>query len=97
MCKMQGNLKRVHVLIYGEVQGVFFRAFVKKTADSLGIFGWVKNKLNGSVEAVAEASKEKLDKFLETCSKGPQTSEVVEIRRSWEKPTGEFNGFDIKH
>jgi len=93
---MQGNLKRVHILIYGEVQGVFFRAYTKKTADSIGIKGWVRNKPNGTVEAVAEGSKKDLDEFLEKIAKGPQTSEVVEVRRAWEKATGEFEGFEIK-
>lgn len=94
---MQGDLKRVHVVIFGEVQGVFFRDFTKKIADSIGLKGWVMNKPNGSVEAIAEGSKEQLDEFLEKCSKGPQTSEVVEVRRSWEKSTGEFKSFEIKH
>ncbi|MBN1644528.1 acylphosphatase [Candidatus Woesearchaeota archaeon] len=90
-------MKRVHVIIYGEVQGVFFRAYVKKTADSIGIKGWVKNKINRSVEAIAEGSKEQLDEFLKKCSEGPQTAEVVEVRRSWEKSTGEFKSFEIRY
>ncbi len=94
---MPGDLKRVHVVIYGEVQGVFFRDFTKKIADSIGVKGWVKNNKNGSVEAIAEGSKEQLDKFLEKCSKGPQTSEVVEVRRSWEKASGEFKDFEIRY
>jgi acylphosphatase len=94
---MQGDLKRVHVIIFGEVQGVFFRDFTKKIADSIGLKGWVKNNKNGSVEAIAEGSKEQLDEFLEKCSRGPQTAEVVEVRRSWEKSTGEFKGFEIRH
>lgn len=94
---MQGNLKRIHIVVYGEVQGVFFRAFLKKTADSLGIKGWARNKPNGTVEAVAEGSKEQLDKFLEKCSKGPQMADVLEIRRAWEEPTGEFTDFSIKY
>lgn len=97
MFKMPGSLKRVHILIYGEVQGVFFRDYTKKTADSIGVVGWVKNKSNGSVEAVAEGSKEQLDDFLEKCSCGPQTAEVVEVRRTWEEASGEFKGFEIKY
>ncbi len=93
---MPGDLKRVHVIIFGEVQGVFFRDFTKKIADSIGVFGWVKNNSNGSVEAIAEGSKKQLDEFLEKCSKGPQTSEIVEVRRLWEKASGEFKGFGIR-
>jgi acylphosphatase len=94
---MQGDLKRVHIVIYGEVQGVFFRSYVKKTADSLGVKGFVMNKPKGTVEAVAEGSKEKLDELLKKCSEGPQIASVVEVRRSWEPATGEFKDFKIMY
>ena len=46
--------KRLHVVISGRVQGVNFRAYTKRTAASLGLTGWVKNLVDGTVESVFE-------------------------------------------
>ncbi len=58
-------MKRINAIVSGRVQGVGFRWFVKRTADSMGIAGWVKNLYNGNVELEAEGTKKDLDKFLE--------------------------------
>ena len=55
---------QAHIRIYGQVQGVFFRSYAKEVADRLGLVGWVKNNPDGSVETVAEGSKEKLEEFV---------------------------------
>jgi acylphosphatase len=87
---------RVHLLISGEVQGVFFRANTRKAASELGLAGWVRNTPEGMVEVVAEGRKPLLDRFVEFCKKGPEGARVDETEIEWTKPTGEFSGFSVK-
>ena len=51
---MQNMKKEVYCTVHGEVQGVFFRQFVKEKADQLGVFGYAKNLPDGTVEIVAQ-------------------------------------------
>ena len=62
---------RVHILISGRVQGVFFRAETRRAASALGVKGWVRNLPGGDVEVVAEGRKPELDRLIEFCRKGP--------------------------
>jgi acylphosphatase len=57
------DTKRVHVIVEGRVQGVFFRAFTRDEAVRLGLSGWVRNRPNGSVEAVVEGEKSAVGKM----------------------------------
>jgi acylphosphatase len=75
-----------HLVISGFVQGVGFRQFVKKTALRLGLVGWVKNIDGGRVEVLLCGSKEKIEKSIEACRKGPFLAEVKDIRVEWEQP-----------
>lgn len=87
--------KRVKLNIRGKVQGVWFRASTKEVADRLGIKGWVKNELDGSVTTVAEGDEEKLKEFIKWCWQGPQYAKVVEVREEWTEYKGEFQVFKI--
>ena len=89
--------KRYHLIISGRVQGVFFRAFVKKAATLLGLTGFVRNKPDGTVEAVVEGTSEKLHELLEHCKKGPIAARVDAVEKKEEKATGEFIGFVVKY
>jgi len=88
-------MRQLHLLIHGKVQGVFYRDFVKKTADSLELKGWVRNNPNETVEVVAEGEEEKLKKLLEKCKDGPAAAKVDDIGLEWRKATGEFDKFSI--
>lgn len=72
-------MREIKLKIFGRVQGVFFRNEAKKKADELGIFGWVKNMDDGSVELLAEGDEESLGKFLEWCKKGPQSAVIKNV------------------
>lgn len=61
----------IHIRIYGRVQGVGYRAWVCRRADALNLSGWVRNRINGSVEIMAEGDDQSVDSFLALCSKGP--------------------------
>lgn len=90
-------IKRVHVYIYGHVQGVFFRYHTQKLARKLGVVGWVRNLPDGRVESVMEGEEEALKKMLEFCRVGPPGAFVEKVEEKWEKPTGEFSDFEIRY
>jgi len=88
--------QRVHLRIKGRVQGVFFRYETQSVAQSLGLVGWVRNRLDGSVEVVAEGEKEKLEELVKWCHNGPPLARVDSVEVQWEEPTGEFKNFSIE-
>jgi len=89
--------QRLRILIFGDVQGVFFRAGAQSEARRLGLKGWVRNLPGGSVEVLAEGSRESLEMLLEWCSRGPAGAGVSEIKSEWLPATGEFNDFRITY
>ncbi len=84
----------VHLLIKGEVQGVFYRATAKEIADKLGVTGWIKNKWDGNVEALAAGDEESLQKFIEWCRQGPKKAEVTDVIVTKKEETT-FNNFSV--
>jgi len=87
---------RVHILIKGLVQGVFFRQTTQQMAEILGLKGWVRNTLDGKVEAVFEGEKDKVEKMLDWAKKGPPSARVDGIDVKWEEYKGEFKNFEIR-
>lgn len=87
---------RLHLILSGRVQGVFFRAETRAKARQLGLVGWVKNLPDGSVEAVAEGPKEPLNQFLVWCRRGPAMAHVTKVTSLWEEATGSFEVFLIQ-
>jgi acylphosphatase len=87
------NNRRVHALISGRVQGVFYRASTMDEAMRLGLTGWVKNLADGRVELVAEGAPEAIDALISWCRKGPPHARVTSIEIKEQTPTGEFNRF----
>lgn len=86
---------RIHVLVSGRVQGVFFRDHTRRWATSLELAGWVKNLRDGRVEAVAEGEKENLQAFIVQLEQGPPASSVEEVSVTWEDWQNAFSGFRI--
>ena len=64
--------KAVKVEIFGTIQGIFFRNFIKEKADKFNIKGYVRNKKDGSVEAWFEGNSSDVKKMLEVCKNGPK-------------------------
>lgn len=87
--------KQIEIMIFGQVQGVFFRQGVKIKADELRITGFVKNLGDDSVKIIAEGKEEKLQELIEWCRKGTEFSEVKDIKIKWLERTGEFKNFEI--
>ena len=68
--------KHYNISVAGRVQGVFFRASTKTSADHLNIHGFVKNMPDGSVYIEAEGEEADLKQFVEWCSQGPKAAKV---------------------
>lgn len=85
----------VRLIISGQVQGVFFRRSAKEEADKLGLGGWIRNQSDGSVEVLAVGSKEKLEKFVAWCKKGPPLARVDNVEVDWQDTEEDFDHFDI--
>ncbi|MBI5409473.1 MAG: acylphosphatase [Nitrospirae bacterium] len=88
---------RVHLIIAGFVQGVFFRAGTREMAVGLGLTGWVRNLPDGSVEAVFEGTVEDIKQAVQWCHKGPPGSRVTKVDEKWQDYAGEFKGFDVRY
>lgn len=91
------ELVRAHVVISGKVQGVFFRMETLEEARKTGVSGWVKNKQDGTVEAVFEGEKALVDSVIQWCRQGPPVSRVDNVDIEWEPYTGKFTGFSIRY
>jgi len=86
---------RIHLIIEGRVQGVWFRESTRREAVSLGVSGWVKNRLEGSVELVAEGDEAAIRNLVSWCSQGPPMARVDKVHENQEEWAGEFESFDI--
>ena len=88
-------IKRIHVIISGEVQMVSFRYYTKYEADLLGLNGWVKNNPDGKVEAVFEGEEDKIKRITEFCKKGPSSATIIDVKITEEGPEN-IKGFGIR-
>ena len=89
-------MKGLHLLIFGTVQGVFFRKSTHLEAIKLKLNGWVRNRKDGSVEVYAEGPEDALIQLLQWSGKGPPMSKVVKVTTTWSKFSDEFNAFEIR-
>ncbi len=88
-------MKRVNAKIHGIVQHVGFRNFIRKNAEKLEITGWVKNNLDGTVEAIFEGDDNSISEIIEKCKKGPLLALVDKVEVREETPQKEFDEFHI--
>jgi acylphosphatase len=72
-------LKTVTVRIEGRVQGVYYRAWTEQTARRLDLDGWVRNRRDGSVEAVFSGPETQVDEMLRRCAEGPPYAKVTKV------------------
>lgn len=86
---------RAHVVFKGTVQGVFFRANARDCALSRGLTGWVRNRRDGSVEAVFEGEEESVRDAIEWCATSQPHARVEEKAVRLSEATGEFSDFSI--
>jgi acylphosphatase len=89
------EMARVHVLIEGRVQGVFFRAHTRDQARARELKGWVRNLPDGRVEALFEGEKPVLENMVAWCRKGPPYSYVDHVEIDWHPYLGDLPEFRI--
>lgn len=89
--------ERVHLVIRGKVQGVFYRAWARERATEFELTGWVRNRADKTVEIVSEGERKNLDAFIEWCNLGPPDAYVTGSDVNWEPYTGEFTEFLVKY
>lgn len=89
--------KEIKCNVRGRVQGVMFRDFVKRSAKTLGVFGYVKNLPDGSVEILAQGNEESLNKLIEKLHKGSMFSKVQDVEVNWREPQKEHSDFKITY
>ncbi|MBP5856161.1 acylphosphatase [Marivibrio halodurans] len=91
---MSENRETVHVMIRGKVQGVWFRAWTERTASDLGLDGWVRNRSDGSVEALFSGPPEQVAQMLRAAEEGSPLARVDDIETTSAEPP-ETPGFHM--
>jgi Acylphosphatases len=92
-------MSRVHVVVTGRVQGVFFRVRCAEEARTRGVAGWVRNASDGGVEAEFEGPADAVDAMVAWCRLGPPQARVDRVDVSTVPPTAGSGGgsrFDIR-
>lgn len=89
--------KRIHLIVSGRVQGVFFRAETRDMAQSLHLVGCVRNMPDGRVEIIAQGDENSLNKLIEWTKHGPSLAQVIDLQIDWLEPSDKFNSFHITH
>ena len=88
---------QAHLIISGKVQGVFYRDSCQEIAQGLILTGWVKNMPNGQVEVLVQGEKEKIEKLIEWCKKGPPEARIDNVEVRWNRIVNNFESFFISN
>jgi len=80
--------KRIHAIVHGRVQGVWFRDHTLKEARRLGLVGWVRNRIDGTVEIIAQGEPEQIDALISWLHQGSPLAEVERVEW-WEEPVAD--------
>ena len=87
-------MRRVHLVVSGRVQGVFYRASCAREARARGLSGWVRNLPDGRVEVALEGPEPEVEAMIAWCREGPPAAWVDEVEIAREEATGE-TGFRV--
>ncbi|NOJ92710.1 acylphosphatase [Corallococcus sp. CA049B] len=88
--------RRATLRIQGTVQGVSYRESARQEALRLGLSGWVRNRSDGSVEAMVEGEPGALEDFIRWCHSGPRMARVADVARTDGQASGEFRTFTVE-
>ena len=88
---------RLHAIVHGRVQGVNFRYYTIRTAQRLGLVGWVANRWDGTVETVAEGPRSALKEFRAFLRRGSPAASVEKVDAEWQTSTGTFKQFRVRY
>ena len=91
------NNKAVRAIISGRVQGVCFRMETERAAQRFCVNGWVRNKRDGTVEALFEGDSGDVDDIIKWCKTGPPMASVTRVDVSVVPYTGEYSDFSLRY
>jgi len=92
------DLASIQAVVYGLVQGVFFRDFVYRRATQLGLTGYVRNLPSGeAVEVHAEGERKRLEELISYLKIGPPGAKVENVVTNWSEYTGGYLRFSIRY
>ena len=92
------DLTSVQAVVYGRVQGVFFRDFVSRRANELGLTGYAGNLPDGrSLQVHAEGERDKLEQLIGYLKVGPPAARVERVVTNWSRYTGSYSSFGIQY
>src|SRR6266853_5145526 len=94
MGEPQADRRSVRVRIEGGVQGVGYRYWTERVAGELGLAGWVRNRRDGSVEALFSGPVDDVAQMLERCKDGPPSARVTAVQVV-EEGGAAPDGFDV--
>ncbi len=85
-----------HLLIRGRVQGVGYRYALTEVAEALGVTGWVRNRRDGTVEAVVQGEVELVERLVAWCRRGPAGASVTEVAADTHPTDAALDGFSTR-
>tara|TARA_B100000953_G_scaffold268909_1_gene238378 strand:- start:1409 stop:1678 length:270 start_codon:yes stop_codon:yes gene_type:complete len=88
-------MNAIHVSIYGQVQGVGFRSWIKEKADKLKVSGWVRNASDGSVELFLQGDESSVNQLLSLAWEGPNQADVEDVLTQESEEDDLIRVFDI--
>ena len=88
--------RRVRLHIRGRVQGVFYRDSTQREAQRMELRGWVRNRSDGSVEAVVQGPPERVAALIDWCHEGPPLAQVAEVAVTEESGDTEELEFEVR-
>jgi len=92
------DMAHLSATVYGRVQGVLFRYFVRNEATELGLTGYVRNLAGGdAVEVQAEGERRQLNKLLGQLKVGPPGARVERVEVKWTEYSGRFDDFSVRY
>jgi len=95
---MMADLASVQAIVFGRVQGVYFRAFTSRRARELGLAGYVRNLPDGrAIEVQAEGERNQLERLINHLKDGPPGARVERVETSWSEYAGSYSGFSIRY
>ena len=89
------DIKTVHILVDGYVQGVGFRFFVQQVAQELSLTGWVRNRHDDRVEILAQGEEANLSRLIEMVRLGPPSATVTGVETDWSPEAIQYTRFSI--
>jgi len=94
---MKGPRSAAEIVVEGRVQGVGFRNYAQRRAETLGLAGYVMNLKDGRVRVHAEGARDLIEELARLLEKGPPLSRVERVAVRWVPPSGRFASFGIRY